>query len=377
VSLSPLFLDELRARTTLSTVIGRSIKVTKAGREFKACCPFHGEKTPSFTVNDDKGFYHCFGCGAHGDVFTWHVNHGGMAFIDAVRDVAAAAGMDVPAPSPEAAQRAAQIDGVRPALSAAASYYQQQLDQSGAVMEYLVGERALTRETIAKFGMGYAPPRYGQLADVLGRTDAAADLAIEAGLCFRSDEGRAVERFVRRIMVPINDARGQICGFGARIFGSGEPKYLNSPDGVMFDKGRLLFNLHRAAPAARTAKRLIVVEGYMDVIGCDQVGVSECVAPMGTALTERQLMLLWRVHHRPVLMFDGDTAGQKAAVRACEAALPFVGPGHELSICVLPGGDPDDLRKQGGRDAIEEALSGAVSVEAFLFEAVCREMVAA
>ena len=361
------FLDQVRERTVLSALIGRSIKVIKAGREHKACCPFHHEDTPSFTINDAKSFWHCFGCGRHGDAIRWLTDHGGLPFIEAVAQLAEAAGMDMPKRSAAEVQKAARLDGVRPILAAADAFYRAQIEPSGAPREYLF-KRGIGDALIEEFGIGWAPAdRYALKA--LGATDQGL---LDAGLIMRFDDESAGPVFRSRIMVPIADARGRTIGFGGRAMGQEQPKYKNSPQSEIFDKGRILFNLHRAANAARAAKRLIVVEGYMDVIGLAAVGVREAVAPMGTAVTPAQIERLWLHHHSPILMFDGDKAGQAAAIRACETALPMVGPqGRSLSICVLPAGqDPDDLARAEGREAIEAVLAGAVPVSSFLFEGV-------
>lgn len=369
MSLSQSFLDELRSRVTLSTLVGRSIKITKAGREFKGCCPFHNEKTPSFYVNDDKGFAHCFGCSWHGDVIKWLVDHDGLEFLEAVRLLADSAGMQMPDRSPEAAAHAARVDGLRPSLDAAQAFYAQQLVQAGAVREYLAA-RGVDDEMVALFGLGYAPrTKFTLRAAINGDVRSMLD----AGLLVAVDDRAPVERFRDRLTIPVHDARGRVIGFGARVLGPFEPKYLNSPDSEIFDKGRVLFNLHRAAPLARSSaggghKRLVVVEGYLDVIALTQIGIGETVAPMGTALTDAQLALLWRVNPCPILLLDGDAAGQKAALRACGRALPHLAPYRSLSIAVLPSGvDPDDLARSGGRDGVEDVLAGAVGLADFVF----------
>jgi DNA primase len=381
MSLTPQFLDEIRARTTLSAVIGRSIKIEKAGREYKACCPFHGEKTPSFTINDDKGFYHCFGCAAHGDVIRWMTDHQGLGFIDAVKELAAAAGLEMPMASPAAAARAARIEGIRPALSACADYFRDQIISNRAVGYYLQ-DRGITPAMIDHFGLGYAPKG----KDYCRHLSIASDVAVAAGLMWQAD-GKSGLRFIDRIMVPVHDARGQIISFGGRDCSLSEspdrrtPKYKNGSDTELFDKGRTLFNLHRALPHARakagSTGRLIVVEGYMDVIALTGAGIAESVAPMGTALTPTQLEMLWRVHPVPILMFDGDAAGQKAALRACETALPFIGPGKALRVAICPSGkDPDDViragRKSGdgGAREIEALCLEARAMSDFIFDAV-------
>jgi DNA primase len=381
MSLSPQFLDEIRARTTLSVLIGRSVKLIKSGREHKACCPFHSEKTPSFIVSDDKGFFHCFGCGAHGDVIRWMTDHQGLAFIDAVKELAAAAGMEIPAASPAAAARAARIEGIRPALSACAHYFSDAIVAHRAAGEYLQ-DRGITPDMIDHFQLGYAPKN----RDYCKHLSIAHDVAVAAGLVWEND-GRSGMRFADRIMVPVHDARGQIISFGGRDISNPEfhstksAKYKNGSETELFDKSRTLFNLHRALPHARAKAgspgRLIVVEGYMDVIALTGAGIAECVAPMGTAITVHQIKMLWRVHPCPILMFDGDKAGRLAAVRACETALPFAGPfigsGKSMRVAICPAGlDPDEvIHKGGGAPEIDALCLEALPMSDFLFNAVC------
>ncbi|ABD25088.1 plasmid and phage DNA primase [Novosphingobium aromaticivorans DSM 12444] len=372
------FLDELRSRTTLSALIAQTLKIDKAGREFKACCPFHGEKTPSFTINDAKGFYHCFGCGAHGDAIRWMIDQRGLQFIDAVSELASAAGMKVPAPTPQERERSAKIETVREALDIAQGIFVGQLREAGAVMQYLE-RRGMTPMDLEIFGIGYARGMDGSLrGSGIGRQIGQA-----AGLLSQREDGSLREMFHDRVTVPIHDARGRLVGFGGRVWPGRRrdtPKFVNSPDSPIFDKGRTLFNLHRAAPAARPGaeNRLIVVEGYFDVVSMARAGFAACVAPMGTALTEEQLVRCWRLHHRPVLLFDGDSAGQKAAVRACRTAIPGIGPGRELAIALLPDGkDPDELLYMDatgmGRRAIEAIVTEALPLHTFLFDAIVAE----
>ncbi|HEX8643344.1 MAG TPA: DNA primase [Allosphingosinicella sp.] len=361
MSLSPAFLDELRARTTLSTLIGRSIKLQKAGREWKAPCPFHKEKTPSFYVNDEKGFYHCFGCSAHGDAIRWLTEQRGLPFMDAVKELADAAGIEVPAPDPRAQAKAERATGLYEVMEAAQSWFEDQLGGlEGAEARAYLERRGITDATRRRFGFGFAPDARGKLRIAL--RDFGNDKLTEAGLLIQPDEEERepYDRFRGRLMFPIRDRRGRVIAFSARILGAGEPKYLNSPDTPLFDKGRTLFNIDKAAPASREAKRVIIVEGQMDVIALDQAGISETVAPLGTALTETQLELLWRLAASPLLCFDGDAAGQKAAIRAALRALPHVGPGRSLSFVTLPAGqDPDDLVRASGRTALEALLAEA------------------
>jgi DNA primase len=334
------------------------VKLTKAGREYKACCPFHHEKTPSFYVNDEKSFYHCFGCQAHGDAIRFLTDARGLPFMDAVKELAEAAGLELPAPDPRAQQKAEQAAGLYDVVEAAQRWFEEQLGglEGGEARAYLE-RRGISDATRRRFGFGFAPDARGKLRAAL--RDFGNDKLVEAGLLVVPEGGaesgrEPYDRFRGRLTFPIRDRRGRVIAFSARILGAGEPKYLNSPDTPLFDKGRTLFNIDRAAAASREAKRVIVVEGQMDVIALDQAGIGEAVAPLGTALTETQLALLWRLSPSPILCFDGDAAGQKAAVRGALRALPHVGPDRSLSFVSLPEGqDPDDLVRARGRAAIE------------------------
>jgi DNA primase len=365
MSLTPQFLDELRARTSLSTLIGRQVKLQRAGREWKACCPFHQEKTPSFTVNDEKGFYHCFGCGAHGDAIRFMTEARGLSFMDAVKELAGSAGLEVPAPDRRAQERAERASSLYDVMEAAARWFADQLAgiEGSAARTYLE-RRGIDHATAARFGFGFAPDSRAKLKTALAGH--GMDKLIDAGLLI-AVEGEAgapvkepYDRFRGRLMIPIRDQRGRVIAFGGRILGEGEPKYLNSPDTPLFDKGRTLFNLDRAGPASRTAGRLLLAEGYMDVIALDQAGIGEAVAPLGTAVTEGQLERMWKLAPSPILCFDGDAAGQRAAVRAALRALPHIGPGRSLAFVTLPPGqDPDDLLKSRGRPALEALIEKA------------------
>jgi DNA primase len=369
VTLSPAWLDELRARTLLSAVIAPSVKLIRAGREWKACCPFHNEKTPSFTVNDDKHFYHCFGCGAHGDAIRFLTDQRGMPFMDAVKELAAKAGMDVPAADPKARERADRAASLTDVMADVAKYYAEQLNGLGGAeaRDYLSG-RGIDAATVQRFGLGFAPDSRNALKRALDRL--GEDKLIETGMLIQPEEAGkdSYDRFRGRLMFPIRDPRGRVIGFGGRILGAGEPKYLNSPDTPLFDKGRTLYNIDRASPASRAAKRLIVVEGYMDVIALDRAGISEVVAPNGTAVTEAQLERMWRLDPSPILCFDGDSAGRKASIRAAMRALPLLRPERTLRFVDLPAGeDPDDVIRTGGRDAFEALLKKPEPLDARLW----------
>lgn len=367
MSLTPQWLDELRSRTTLSALIGRSIKIQKAGREYKACCPFHNESTPSFTINDEKGFYHCFGCSAHGDAIRWMTDQRGLGFMDAVKELASEAGMDVPAPDPRAAKKQEQRNSLYDVMTAAQDFFVEQLGsvQGSHAREYLK-KRGMKRNTVTEFGFGYAPDSRGALKQALSKFDMA--MLVEAGLLISVDGKDPYDRFRGRLMIPIRDIRGRVIAFGGRILGDGEPKYLNSPDTPLFDKGRTLYNLNQASPASRQTGRVIVTEGYMDVIALTQAGFPDCVAPLGTAVTEQQIEMLWRMSEAPILCFDGDRAGQKAGVRAAGRAMPLLKPGHSLRIASLPAGqDPDDIVSKNGKAAFDELLDSAKALDEHLW----------
>ena len=358
MSLSPQFLDELRARTLLSAVIAPSVKLLRAGREWKACCPFHQEKTPSFTINDDKGFYHCFGCGAHGDAIRFLTDARGLPFMEAVKELAGKAGLDVPAADPRDREKAERATGLTDVMAAAQRWFADQLaGPDGASARDYLARRGIDPATTARFGLGLAPNSRKAIKAALNSYGEQA--LVDTGMLIKPEEGDTYDRFRGRLMIPIRDARGRVIAFGGRILGAndsrgGEPKYLNSPETLLFDKGRTLYNIDRAAAASRTARRLIVVEGYMDVIALDRAGIAEAVAPNGTAVTEAQLERMWRLDPAPILCFDGDSAGQKAAIRAALRALPHLAPERTLRFVALPQGqDPDDLLRSGGRAALD------------------------
>lgn len=356
-------------RTTLSSVIGKHTKLQKAGREWKACCPFHKEKTPSFNVNDEKGVYYCFGCGAHGNAIRFLTETRGLSFIDAVKELADGVGMQVPTPDPRMRERQERSASLRDVMEAAANWYIEQLQSlSGAETRAYLEQRGIKKDTQRAFSLGFAPDARGKLEDALKQFP--RDMLIEAGLiAVPEDSGQSpYDRFRSRLMFPIRDPRGRVIAFSGRIIGNGKPKYLNSPDTPLFNKGRTIYNFDRAPPAARDVKRIIVVEGQMDVIALDQAGFSEAVAPLGTAVTEQQLAMLWRIDEAPILCFDGDAAGRKAAMRAVDRAMPGIRPDRTLAFIQLPPGqDPDDVIRSGGADALREQFTEPLSLDAFLW----------
>jgi len=367
----PSFLDELRARVGLADLIGRRVKLTRKGREFSGLCPFHSEKTPSFTVSEEKGFYHCFGCGAHGDAVGYIMRTENLSFPEAVERLAVEAGLEVPVATPEERRREKQRATLLEATEAACAFYERSLREASGRegLAYLRG-RGLDDDTIARFRLGYAPEARGALKAALQSEAMPEALLIEAGLMGRPEDGGAVfERFRGRVTFPIADRRGRVIAFGARALGDAQPKYLNSPDTPLFQKGSVLYGMAAAWRAAGQAGRVIVAEGYMDVIALARAGIPEAVAPLGTALTENQIELLWRMADEPVLCFDGDAAGMRAAGRAAERALPHLKPGKSLRFAALPPGeDPDSLIKARGREAMEALLAEAAPLDRILWQ---------
>ena len=369
MALPPGFLDELRARTPLSAVIGRRVRLAKSGRQWKGCCPFHGEKTPSFYVYDDH--FHCFGCGVHGDAVSFVMQSQGASFPEAVQQLAAEVGMEVPKASPQAAaaeRRRLDLHGV---LEAAGAAYRRRLylPEGARGLAYLRA-RGLSEETIAGFGLGWAGEGRGALLAELARDGVTAEMLLEAGLLRQADDGRpAYELFFNRVMFPIRDRQARLISFGGRILGDGQPKYVNGPETDLFSKRRTLFALERAREGARGGGTVAVVEGYMDVIALHQAGFTAAVAPLGTALTEEHLEVLWRLSPVPVLCFDGDAAGARAAVRSVELALPHVTPERGLKLATLPAGeDPDSLVRQRGAAGFQAVLDGARPLGEALFD---------
>jgi DNA primase len=352
VSLKPEFLDEIRDRVSLSSVVGRRVRLIRKGREHSGLCPFHNEKTPSFTVSDDKGFFHCFGCGAHGDVIGFVMKSEGLGFREAVERLAAEAGLAMPVERPEEREREQRTQSLGEVAELASKFYEQHLRTPAgrAALDYLRG-RGLAEETIARFRLGYAPAVQGGLKSALAKAGVPEERMIEAGLIKKPEDGRDSFDYLRdRVVFPISDRRGRVIAFGGRIMGDGQPKYLNSPESELFHKGRSLYGLHLAREAAHKTGEVVVVEGYMDVIALAEAGLAHAVAPLGTALTEDQIQELWKLAPEPILCFDGDAAGQRAAARAADRVLPLLKPGRSVRFVQLPAGDdPDSLvRKKGG-----------------------------
>jgi DNA primase len=378
LTIPPAFLDEIRARVPLSDIVGRRIALQRAGREYKAPCPFHAEKTPSFYINDQKSFFHCFGCGAHGDAVGFLMRHDGLAFPEAVEQLAGLAGLEMPKSEPEETQKYDRLKRLADALEAACKWFEAQLRAPAGreALAYLV-RRGLDDRTIAEFRLGYAPPASEALrAALVGQGHDEAVLE-EVGLLRRPDDGRSPYSFFRnRVIFPVADKRGRIIAFGGRIMEGDGPKYVNSPEHALFHKGTVLYGLARARNALAKGERPIVVEGYMDVIATQAAGIGGAVAPLGTALTEGQLTELWKAQNEkdrrdqpPILCFDGDKAGRGAAVRALDRVLPLLGPSSSVAVVLLPeGDDPDSFIRQSGVDKFRELLSSPMTVGQALWE---------
>lgn len=361
------FIQDLLNRVDVVEVIDRYVPLKRAGANYKACCPFHHEKTPSFTVSPSKQFYHCFGCGAHGSAIGFLMEYRGLGFVDAVRELAASVGMKMPeAEQLDVHPPAAEAAELYSVLERATRFYRESLKRSPQAIAYLK-RRGLSGEVAARFGIGYAPADWQALA---GCFDDYGSIWLEkAGLVLRGEGGRRYDRFRDRIMFPIADNRGRIVGFGGRVLGEGEPKYLNSPETPIFEKGRELYGLFQARSPIRDTGRVLVVEGYMDVVALAQHGIGYACATLGTATTGAQAHQLLRQADQVIFCFDGDEAGRRAAWRALEAMLPHVTDGKEVSFLFLPAGeDPDSLVRRIGGPGFEALLSDAVSLSAYLIE---------
>ena len=365
------FIDDLVSATDIVEVIEHYVPLKRAGKEFKACCPFHDEKTPSFTVVPDKQFYHCFGCGAHGTAVGFLMDYANMEFVEAVEELARRSGREVPR---EAGGGRGPPEGVEPlfeVLEGANAWFRRQLrrhPEAARAVDYLKG-RGLSGEVAAEFQLGFAPPGWDGMLGELGAGESARAALLRAGLLVERDGGRLYDRFRDRITFPIHDSKERVAGFGARVIDGGEPKYLNSPETPVFRKGRELYGLWRARRAGRRPARLLVVEGYMDVVALAQSGIDYAVATLGTAATEAHVQRLFRAVNDVVFCFDGDEAGRRAAWRAVENTLPSMKSGHRASFLFLPEGeDPDSLVRAEGSGAFESRLDDALPLSRFLFD---------
>jgi DNA primase len=368
----PDFLEELRRRLTLSSVVAKRVRLTKKGREFEGLCPFHNEKTPSFFVNDDKAFYHCFGCGAHGDVLSFVINTEGLSFPEAVERLAGEAGLEVPRTARGGPQSIPRHQILYDALETACRWFEEQLHSSiGREAMIYLAKRGVDQSSISRFRLGFAPNSNSVLKKwMLGKDYAEADL-VDAGLLRRrSESNETYDLFRARVIFPICDARGKVVGFGGRLLGEGDVKYLNTPETELFQKRKILYGFHLARAAAHKTKEAIVVEGYMDAVALHAAGFAQTVASLGTAFTSEQLGLMWQLAPEPFVCFDGDAAGKRAAAKVVGLALPFVAPEKSLRFVTLPEGeDPDDIvRMPNGRDRLGDLLAAATPLATKLWE---------
>ncbi len=370
----PDFIQQLLARVDIVDIIDKHVKLKKAGQNYSACCPFHNEKSPSFSVSPTKQFYHCFGCGVHGTAISFLMEYNGMGFRDAVKELAEGVGMTLPveANREEAIERAHEAASLGEFMTAAMNFYRRELKKAPKAIEYFKN-RGLTGEIAAKFGLGYAPDDWQGLKAAVD--DYTASALAECGLVIDNDEGKRYDRFRDRVMFPILDQRGNVIGFGGRVIGAGEPKYLNSPETPLFEKGRELYGLFHARRAIRDTQTAIVVEGYMDVVALAQSSVENVVATLGTATTPVHVQKLLRMADNLVFCFDGDKAGQRAAWRALEQSLPVIVDGKDVRFLFLPSeDDPDSFVRRLGKDAFLAELKNAKHLSTYLFDALSAQV---
>lgn len=363
------FLDEIKNRILPSEVIRRKVALKNNGREFTGLCPFHKEKSPSFTVSDQKGFYHCFGCGAHGDIFKFTMETQGVSFFDAVKQFASQAGLAMPELTKEEVQKEAIQRSLTQIMNLAKNWFTEQLyAPAGKDARDYLRKRGLGRNAVDIFAVGFAPEDSHALKNFLNKKGVSDTEMLECGLLVQKERGNAYDKFRGRIMFPICDMRGQVIAFGGRTMSDIQPKYLNSPETALFKKGDILYNEHLAKPAAFKNNNLVITEGYMDVIALYMAGIKEVVAPLGTAITDRQLQRMWQLAKEPVMCLDGDAAGQRAMLRAANLAIKQLAPGNSLKFASMPNGlDPDDVIKTSGIDKFQEILAKARNLSEVLW----------
>jgi len=369
-----VFINDLLARTDIVDLIDARVKLKKQGKNFHACCPFHNEKTPSFTVNGEKQFYHCFGCGAHGNAIDFLMNFDRLEFVESIEELATSHGLDVPyeaGSGPSQMERHQRLS-LYQLMENLNGFYQQGLQQSSAqpARDYL-DRRGLSAEIINHFAIGYAPAGWDNVLKRFGKQSEDRESLMEAGMLVSNDKGRTYDRFRDRVMFPIRDKRGRVIGFGGRVLGNDTPKYLNSPETPIFHKGRQLYGLYEAVKNHPEPARLLVVEGYMDVVALAQYGIDYAVASLGTSTTAEHIQLLFRSTDTVICCYDGDRAGREAAWRALETALPYMNDGRQLRFMFLPDGeDPDTLVRKEGKDAFEARMEQAMPLSSFLFDSL-------
>ncbi|MCL6407121.1 DNA primase [Dickeya dadantii] len=373
-----VFINDLLARTDIVDLIDARVKLKKQGKNYHACCPFHHEKTPSFTVNGDKQFYHCFGCGAHGNAIDFLMNYDRLEFVESIEELAAMHGLEVPyeaGTGPTQLERH-QRQSLYELMEQLSAFYQHTLNQpAGTPAREYLSRRGLSDEVIRQFAIGCTPPGWDNALKRFGRSSENRTTLTDAGMLVTNDNGRTYDRFRDRVMFPIRDKRGRVIAFGGRVMGDGMPKYLNSPETEIFHKGRQLYGLYEAQQKNPELKRLLVVEGYMDVAALAQFGIDYAVASLGTSTTADHIQLLFRATDQVVCCYDGDRAGRDAAWRALETALPYLDDGRQLRFMFLPDGeDPDTLVRQEGKAAFEQRIEQAMPLSAFLFDSLLQQV---
>ena len=361
------FIDDLVQRVDIGEIIGNRIDIKKAGKEYKANCPFHGEKTPSFTVSPEKGFYHCFGCGAHGTALGFLMEYERLTFIEAIEELAKTVGLDVPKTKEDKIKNK-RNNSLKELLSEVSIHYTSNLSQSKEAINYLK-DRGIDGKNAKYFSLGFSNNSWSDILDKFGSSEKNKQRLLDSGLIIKKDDGGFYDRFRNRIMFPIKDNRGDVLGFGGRIIGNDEPKYLNSPETVLFKKGELLYGLFESKEGIGKTKSAIIVEGYTDVIALQKYGFNTALATLGTATTEYHIRKMFRTIDEITFCFDGDKAGYKAALKAMELSLPLVKTNKEVNFLILKKGqDPDDMIKTDGSDAFDNALNDAYSLDQFLIE---------
>lgn len=379
------FIDDLLARLDIVDIIDARVKLKKQGKNYGACCPFHNEKTPSFSVSQEKQFYHCFGCGVHGNAIDFLMEYERLEFVEAIEELAASLGLDVPreqrngssgnfskGPTANSEQKRSLYD----LMGTIGQYYRDQLKVSAnkAAIEYLKG-RGLSGEIVQKFGIGYVPDEWDSVRKNFGQQKATQDMLVSGGMLIENDKGNRYDRFRGRIMFPIRDRRGRVIGFGGRVLGNDTPKYLNSPETPIFHKGKELYGLYEVLQAYREPPQILVVEGYLDVVALAQYGVDYSVASLGTSTTGDHLQVLFRQTSTVVCCYDGDRAGRDAAWRAMENALPYLNDGRQLKFMFLPDGeDPDSFIRQNGKEAFETEVQNAMPLSDFMFSSLMQQV---
>ena len=366
------FLEEIKNRIAVSDVVARKVKLQRRGREFVGLSPFKPEKTPSFTVNDDKQFYHCFATGKHGSVFDFLMETEGLSFPEAVERLASEAGMQMPERDPQAAQRAQKQAGLVDVTELSAKWFAAQLKSPAAeAARAYLERRGVSAQMIERFRIGFAPASRTALVEALQAQNVGLDKIVESGMAIKPDDGKApYDRFRDRIMFPIADARARVIAFGGRAMSTDVPaKYLNSPETPLFHKSHVLYNFAQARQPAYDANSVLIAEGYMDVVGMARAGIHNAVAGLGTAITEEQINMAWRLAPEPVMCLDGDQAGLRAAYRAADRALPLLKAGYSLRFAILPPGkDPDDVVSEGGAEAMQTLIGKAMSLIDLIWE---------